>query len=330
MVTGRGRILTEPTTRELATAIGLDLCGLLRPGPLRSADRRRRPGGPGRRRLRRLRRTRRRHRRGCRSGRAGRHVVADRELPRLPTRDLRQRAGPVGDAAGGQVRGTAGLASLGDRAVADARTDSGSGSMTSNDVAARAVVIASGVQYRRLEIPGVAEFEGRGVYYAATELEARACFGRNVVVVGGANSAGQAALFLAQQADQVHVLIRRDNLAETMSTLPRAADRSPRTDHRPPPVAADLRCGARPRHRTDLARRAQPTRRPARGRRTVLDDRRGPTHRMALRRRRRTRRQRIRRRPEDPSKPPYPACTPSATSAPASVRSLPGLSAASG
>ncbi|WP_329484562.1 NAD(P)/FAD-dependent oxidoreductase [Kribbella sp. NBC_01484] len=86
------------------------------------------------------------------------------------------------------------------------------------DVAARAVVIASGVQYRRLGIPGVAEFEGRGVYYAATELEARACFGRNVVVVGGANSAGQAALFLAQQANQVHILIRRDSLAETMST----------------------------------------------------------------------------------------------------------------
>jgi thioredoxin reductase (NADPH) len=87
------------------------------------------------------------------------------------------------------------------------------------DVAARAVVIASGVHYRRLEsIPGVTDFEGRGVYYAATELEARACLGQNVVVVGGANSAGQAALFLSQQANQVHVLIRRDSLAETMSS----------------------------------------------------------------------------------------------------------------
>ncbi len=87
-----------------------------------------------------------------------------------------------------------------------------------DDVAARAVVIASGVRYRRLEIPGIGEFEGRGVYYAATELEARACVGRNAVVVGGANSAGQAALFLAQHVDQVHVLIRRDDLSDTMSS----------------------------------------------------------------------------------------------------------------
>jgi thioredoxin reductase (NADPH) len=88
-----------------------------------------------------------------------------------------------------------------------------------SDVFARAVVIASGVQYRRLhKIPGVADLEGRGVYYAATELEARACHGRQVVVVGGANSAGQAALFLAQHANHVHVLIRREHLSATMST----------------------------------------------------------------------------------------------------------------
>jgi thioredoxin reductase (NADPH) len=86
------------------------------------------------------------------------------------------------------------------------------------DVAARAVVVATGVQYRRLQVPGVAELESRGVYYAATELEARACFGQNVVVVGGANSAGQAALFLAQHVEQVHVLIRRDAVADTMSS----------------------------------------------------------------------------------------------------------------
>ena len=87
-----------------------------------------------------------------------------------------------------------------------------------NDVSARAVVIASGARYRRLEAPGVAELEGRGVYYAATELEARACIGRSAVVVGGANSAGQAALFLAQHAERVHVLIRRDDLGDTMSS----------------------------------------------------------------------------------------------------------------
>jgi thioredoxin reductase (NADPH) len=85
------------------------------------------------------------------------------------------------------------------------------------DVLASAVVIASGVRYRRLDLPGLAELEGRGVYYAAGQLEANQVSGRNAVVVGGANSAGQAALFLARHAHHVHVLIRRTDLRETMS-----------------------------------------------------------------------------------------------------------------
>ena len=85
------------------------------------------------------------------------------------------------------------------------------------DVFATAVIIASGVRYRRLDLPGVADLEGRGVYYAASQLEAKVVAGRNAVVVGGANSAGQAALFLARHASHVHVLIRRDDLRETMS-----------------------------------------------------------------------------------------------------------------
>jgi thioredoxin reductase (NADPH) len=85
------------------------------------------------------------------------------------------------------------------------------------DVIASAVVVASGVRYRRLGLPGLAELEGRGVYYAAGQLEAPLVSGRNAVVVGGANSAGQAALFLARQAGHVHVLIRRDHLRDTMS-----------------------------------------------------------------------------------------------------------------
>jgi thioredoxin reductase (NADPH) len=84
-------------------------------------------------------------------------------------------------------------------------------------VHARAIIIASGVQYRRLPIEGLERFEGAGVYYAATTTEARLCGGDEVVVVGGANSAGQAAVFLAAQTRRVHVVIRGAGLADTMS-----------------------------------------------------------------------------------------------------------------
>ncbi len=84
-------------------------------------------------------------------------------------------------------------------------------------VRARSVIIASGVQYRRLTLPGVARFEGVGVYYAATDMEARLCRGEEVVVVGGANSAGQAAVFLATQAKHVHMIVRGAGLKDTMS-----------------------------------------------------------------------------------------------------------------
>jgi thioredoxin reductase (NADPH) len=86
-----------------------------------------------------------------------------------------------------------------------------------DDVIASAVIVASGVRYRHLDLPGLADLEGRGVYYAASQLEAKVVAGRNAVVVGGANSAGQAALFLARHAGQVHVLIRRADLRDTMS-----------------------------------------------------------------------------------------------------------------
>jgi thioredoxin reductase (NADPH) len=84
-------------------------------------------------------------------------------------------------------------------------------------VRARAIIIASGVQYRRLPLENLARFEGAGVYYAATTTEARLCGDEEVAVVGGANSAGQAAVFLAAQARHVHVLIRGPGLADTMS-----------------------------------------------------------------------------------------------------------------
>ncbi len=84
-------------------------------------------------------------------------------------------------------------------------------------IRARTVVVATGVEYRRLDIPRLAEFEGAGIYYAAGEMEARLCGGSEVVVVGGGNSAGQAAVFLARHARRVHVVIRGTDLNASMS-----------------------------------------------------------------------------------------------------------------
>ena len=84
-------------------------------------------------------------------------------------------------------------------------------------VRARAVVIATGAQYRTLPLPDWSRFEGAGIYYAATELEAKACGRSAVTVVGGANSSGQAALFLAERGASVTIAARRDELGATMS-----------------------------------------------------------------------------------------------------------------
>jgi thioredoxin reductase (NADPH) len=84
-------------------------------------------------------------------------------------------------------------------------------------VHARAIVVATGVQYRRLPLDRLEQFEGAGVSYAATELEARHVQGREVVVIGGGNSAGQAAMFLSRRAARVHLVVRGASLAASMS-----------------------------------------------------------------------------------------------------------------
>ena len=84
-------------------------------------------------------------------------------------------------------------------------------------VKARTIVVASGVQYRRLALEGLGRYEGVGVYYGATHIEAQLCDGCEVIVVGGGNSAGQAAVFLARRLPHVHMLVRSGGLAETMS-----------------------------------------------------------------------------------------------------------------
>jgi thioredoxin reductase (NADPH) len=81
----------------------------------------------------------------------------------------------------------------------------------------RTIVIASGVRYRRPEIPELGRFEGNGVLYAATHLEAQLCKGEEIAIVGGGNSAGQAAVYLSGITPRVHVLVRGKGLAESMS-----------------------------------------------------------------------------------------------------------------
>jgi thioredoxin reductase (NADPH) len=96
-------------------------------------------------------------------------------------------------------------------------------------VVARAVVLAMGARYRRLAVPGLESFEGTGVYYAATVQEALLCGTEPVVIVGGGNSAGQAAVFLAGRVSRVYVVIRGEDLSKTMSRyLIDQIDRHPR------------------------------------------------------------------------------------------------------
>ena len=293
VVTGRGRILTQPTTRDLAAAVGLDLSGL--PDQAR-CDLLIVGAGP--------------------AGLAAAVYGASEGLDVVIVEDV-ALGGQAGTSSRienylGFPRGIAGselarsamlqAVKFGARLVSPRSVTGLSRSPDGfqvrlddhNDVAARAVVVASGVQYRRLEIPGVAEFESRGVYYAATELEARACVGQNAVVVGGANSAGQAALFLAQHVDHVHVLIRRDDLTETMSSYlaQRLAHHDRITVH--PRSHLTSVTGDEASVRAHLARRAPATGRPTGGRWAVPDDRRRATYRMASRRGRRARPQGIR------------------------------------
>ncbi len=84
-------------------------------------------------------------------------------------------------------------------------------------IPARTIVIATGAEYRRPPLENLSTFEGAGVYYGATFVEAQSCGGEEVIVVGGGNSAGQAAVFLAETTKRVHMLIRSAGLAESMS-----------------------------------------------------------------------------------------------------------------
>lgn len=95
-------------------------------------------------------------------------------------------------------------------------------------VPARTIIIATGAEYRKPSLDNLSKFESAGVYYVATFIEAQLCRDEEVIVVGGGNSAGQAAVFLAQTARRVYLLVRSDRLAETMSRyLIRRIEQSP-------------------------------------------------------------------------------------------------------
>jgi thioredoxin reductase (NADPH) len=97
-----------------------------------------------------------------------------------------------------------------------------------SEVPGRAVVIASGSRYRKPDVPRLTEYEGLGVYYAATHLEAWTCRGDPVVILGGGNSAGQAAVFLSRAASEVHLVVRGEDLTADMSRyLADRIERSP-------------------------------------------------------------------------------------------------------
>ncbi len=85
------------------------------------------------------------------------------------------------------------------------------------ELSARSIVIATGAQYNKPPIPNLQKFEGQGVYYGATHMESQLCQKEEVIVVGGGNSAGQAAVFLSQTAKKVYMLVRSGNLSDTMS-----------------------------------------------------------------------------------------------------------------
>ena len=101
-------------------------------------------------------------------------------------------------------------------------------------ISTRTIVISTGAQYRKLSVENLSRFEGAGVYYGATFVEAQLCGGEEVIVVGGGNSAGQAAVFLAQTTKRVYILVRSNSLAASMSRyLIRRIEKSPNIILRP-------------------------------------------------------------------------------------------------
>jgi thioredoxin reductase (NADPH) len=124
-------------------------------------------------------------------------------------------------------------------------------------IAARAIIIATGAEYRKPSLPRIRDFEGAGIYYGATFMEAQLCAGDEIVIVGGGNSAGQAAVFLAETARQVHLLVRGPGLADSMSRyLIRRIEANPKITLRTETEVIELDGGS---HLDRIAWRHNPT-----------------------------------------------------------------------
>src|SRR5260370_25490964 len=109
-------------------------------------------------------------------------------------------------------------------------------------IAARAIVIATGAKYRKLPIENLSRFDGAGIYYGATLVEAQLCSGEEVIVVGGGNSAGQAAVFLAESTKHMYILVRSSGLTDAMSKyLIRPIEHTPNTNLLPHPDVLALK-----------------------------------------------------------------------------------------
>ena len=256
MVCPNGTVLKRPTDAEAGICLGItpDLDPADR---LRRGRGRRRPGRARHRGLRRLRGPLGAGARPARVRRPGGRLGADRELPGLPDRHLRQGAGRPRLQPGAEVRRrdrdpARGRAARLRRRRAAARRSAAPELTDGRAVRARTVVVASGARYRRPDIPNLADFEGAGVSYWASPVEAKLCEGEEVALVGGGNSAGQAVVFLAPKVKRLHLVVRGTRARGLDVALP----------DRPHPGAAERRAARR--HR-DRGARGRPGRRPRRG-----------------------------------------------------------------
>src|ERR1700681_2481554 len=126
--------------------------------------------------------------------------------------ELATRPNPQADKLGAKMMLAHGVARLDcDRRPYKVVLDNG------NRLTARTIVISTGAQYNKPRIANLAKFEGQGIYYGATYMESQLCEQEDIVVVGGGNSAGQAAVFLSQTSGKVHMLVRSGKLSDTMS-----------------------------------------------------------------------------------------------------------------